>query len=274
MAVLRMILAPVRSGTTAFLHQMSQSKYVDTATGLMREGVRSGGCPDYSIYHLSSSYPFLVYKASFGHRSEMECSYQPFRSSQDVEAIRPVFLFRDPVQTLNSWRRAGWIGADLHRFFLAYRWVLNLHTRALNESAKTLCLTYEHMAAQPEMVFPQLFHHWEIPFDSALLIWRTSPGNCTIKHRSLDAQRAKMAQHIDQGIHRNLTDGAARFRLVINPVVLTHREVCAVNREFRDEYSSLHTKSQCNFSWPAVHTETCRTVVGSQGSSGLNRTGI
>lgn len=239
-----MLLAPVRSGTTAFLHQLSQSSYVDTATGVIREEIRKSGHPNYSIYRMSSRHPFLVYKASFGHRSEGECSYNTFRSTLDIDTTRPVFLFRDPVQTLNSWRRAGWIGSDLRLFFRAYHWALTLHRQTASESSQTRCVTYELLAADPASIFPQIFEHWGIPFDDGLLAWRTTPGDGTIKHSLLNAQRAKMALHIDQGVHRTLIDGPAAFRPVVSPVILTDREVEAVNRELRDQYSALNESWQ------------------------------
>src|SRR5690349_1826531 len=144
---LRMLIAPVRSGTTAFLHLMAQSSYVDTATGVMKRNLRAGGAPDYRIYEMSSRFPFLFYKASFGYRCAAECTYDPFRSSCDIVATRPLFLLRDPVQTLNSWRRRGWIGTDLKLFLLAYRSVVGLFRRAAQDSERVRCLAYEHLAA-------------------------------------------------------------------------------------------------------------------------------
>lgn len=247
---LRMLVAPVRSGTTAFMHSVAQNVYVDTASGAMKRHLRSGGRTDYGIYEATSPRPFLFYKASFGYHTALECCYTPFRSDEDITATRPVFLLRDPVQTLNSWRRAGWIGPDLRLFRLAYHRVFELWQQARTVDSRVVGLSYEYLATNPALVFPDIFANWGIPYDHSSLRWRNQPGEATITSDSVPDRRAKLVGNVNRGIHRSLVNGPATYTLVRNGLVLSDTEVQLVNNEFRGIYDTMESAGRRRFPVP------------------------
>ena len=239
---LRMLIAPARSGTTAFLHTIAQHQLVDTATGAMKTNLKSGGYLNYNIYDAISVYPFLFYKATLGTATTAECTYNPFRSKEDVNRVKPLFLIRDPLQTFNSWKKMNWGSIDL--FILAYQNALTLYKYASNASPYTRCVTYEHLANNPERIFKKLLWDWDIPFDENIFIWRTNLGNDTIKYKKLDDWRAKLIRDIKRGFHKNLLEGEQRFYMrQESDLVLLSYEKEKLNNLFREKYDFLRNIS-------------------------------
>ncbi|MFI6575978.1 hypothetical protein ACIBFB_09260 [Nocardiopsis sp. NPDC050513] len=242
---LRMLIGVARSGTTAFLHLMSQSPHVRTATWSMKSTLRDGHV-DYGVYDRLCDRPVLFYKASFGRRSPAECRYDPFRSVEDVVTVRLLFLFRDPVQCLNSWRRMGW-GRDVELFSVAYRHALDLCRTARGSSDSAVCVSYEHLAAHADSIFPQIFSHWGIPYEGMTVAWAVPVGGPSISVDWLSERRLKMMRHLGSGLHASLVRGPQRYRYVSNEVVLSRSEVNEVERLFRREYEEVDDAGRCRF---------------------------
>ncbi len=232
---LRFLLATVRSGTTAFLHTVSQHPLIDTASGTMKRYIRSTGRVDYSIYNMQSSLPHVVYRVLFGPKTLQECQYEPFRTAQDIIATKPLFLVREPVTTMNSWKRACY--GDLDLFNAAYSHVLRLfeHSRRLSD---VRCIAYEYLAVHPGQLFPLIFKYWEIP-DAPVLPWKTGLSPSSITLHAIPEERGKLSRHIASGLHDTLLGGPRTYWLSTNPSILPQSTIRTIEDNFGARYREM-----------------------------------
>jgi hypothetical protein len=240
---LRFLIAPARSGTTAFLHTMSQSSNIGTASGSIKRFLRDGGNEDYSIYEIKSRFEYLFYRALFGRGSIAECTYSVFRSDEDISLTRPLFLFRDPVQTFNSWKKVGNSYDIIDNFIVAYQHTLNQYYR-VREVGEGRCITYEGISKNSEQAFRKIFSYWDIPYDEQILNWHTELGEKTIKAEEHDDQQKKLRTHISMGLHKSLIDGTQAFRSVQNQLFLESYEISQLEYKFRVPYEEIALVSQ------------------------------
>lgn len=245
---LRFLLTPARSGTTAFLHTIAQSPHVDTASGSIKKYLRAGGHEDYSIYESVSKFPYLFYRVAFGRGSVAECAYNPFRTDKDIANTRPLFLFRDPVQTFNSWKRVGKPYDTLDLFTIAYQHTLDMYYHCKKITEKATCVAYEHLATRAEQIFWKIFCDWGIPYDEKILIWNTKLGEGTIKAYDLEEQRTKLERQIHTGMHDSLIVGPQTYRLVENEMILTLDEIYQIKIRFQANYEEISSHSAHYFS--------------------------
>lgn len=169
-----MILGLCRSGTTALLSGVAQHPQTRCFYQPVKTGIRMNGRPDYAFYDHEPEVgddAVLVAKETFGHNSNEECAFNPFPSPEAIIQTRPVFLFRDPVATYNSWSRLGW--GSLEYFELAMSHCLELLNVARDVSDKVSLIFYEDLVGSPQVTIKKLCKKWEINFDSAMVNWRT-----------------------------------------------------------------------------------------------------
>lgn len=252
---LRFLIAPVRSGTTAFMHTMAQHSELDTATFVMKRHLsdQAAHCRvDYGVYDVMSSKQFLVYKATFGCENPLLCCYPPFRTDSDIARTKPLFLFRDPVQTFNSWKRRKW--GDVHLFSLAYHHVYNLYRYACAVSSKCLAITYEQLSTASSTVLPQIFQYWNVPYRPDLLTWQTPLGEATYKASAAlgDEIRARFANDRRCGHYDSIMTGEQRYRFQENELILTDNEIQIIERTNRPIYLGVSHLSACSLSLPSA----------------------
>lgn len=242
-AELRMVLATVRSGTTAFIHALSQHSKICIATGLLKQGLREKGYLDYDLYNLISTKPFIVYKNSFGYKTLSECTYNPFPTDEFIESCRPLFIFRDPIHVMNSWRRMNW--GNISLFESAYQHPIDLFNDANNKSKNAKCLCYELIANHPEKIFHKVLLNWDISYESNILNWKKKFGAGTINcfDKRLDERRNKLVQNLKRGIHDSLLFGKKTFYFRRNKIILSCKEVDKINNIFRETYEKLYEQS-------------------------------
>lgn len=249
---LRMIVSVVRSATTGFMHAVGQHPLIAVASDSMKAPLLNGESePDYSIYNASADRPYIVYKANFGHATTTNpalCTYNPFREPVDVERTNPLFLFRDPVQVMNSWRRQGW--GNLEFFKLAYGRAVELYLELKGVSDHVRCVAYKHLGVYPKGVFPQILEGWDIPFDlqSHGEIWdwgRTSLSSSSLSYA--DDYRRRLRYQRIHGVHDSLMQGTQRYFYRENPVILEPSEVLEVSHAFREAYEEIVVDSADRF---------------------------
>lgn len=182
---IRLFISPCRSGSTAFMQSMNQSSDVHCIYQPMKEGIREGGKPDYSIFdgsHVAfEKHPGQIFfiKEVLGHAYLEECRFELFPDQDAIERSKPLFLLRDPVGTWSSWKKCkaagkeGWEGiCDLNLFKIAYQHTYDTFVQTRSISDQVSCLTREYLLKNPQRVFQFICQRWDIPFTEAMIHWR------------------------------------------------------------------------------------------------------
>jgi hypothetical protein len=241
-----MLLSPVRSGSTAFIHTVAQHPLIETATFLMKKNIFYNSYStdiDYSIYNLLAEKPYLVYKTTFGYKTKLEATYKPFRSNEDVLSTKPLFMFREPVQTYNSWKKKAW--GNIEIFVMSYIHTKELYDRAKDISNIIRCITYEHIGKCPKKLFKQVFDYWDFPYDPSILKWNTSLGEMTIQfYGDYNKQmKGRFCKDIKKGIYSSIINGCQTFHYVSNPIILDEGEIHQIESQLLDVYLEIQEKS-------------------------------
>lgn len=114
----------------------------------------------------------LLFKETLGPNNEEECTFEMFPDDRSLAVARPVFMFRDPRATYDSWKR-NQLG-DLDLFCLAYRTVYERFLRAREVVGHEGCygLVYEQLTASPSEVLSTVCALWGIEMQPELLRFR------------------------------------------------------------------------------------------------------
>lgn len=243
-----MLVSPVRSGSTAFIHTIAQHPLIETATFLMKKNISydpSSTNIDYSIYNLLAERPYLVYKITFGHKTKLEATYEPFRNNKDILKTSPLFMFREPVQTYNSWKKRGW--GNIEIFAMSYQHVKELYDKAKNVNNITQCITYEHISKFPEKLFRQVFDYWDVPYDQDVLNWKTSLGETTIQFYGdyNNQMKERFCKSIKKSTYSSIINGCQKFHYVSNPIILDKSEIYQIESQLLDMYLQIEEMSRC-----------------------------
>jgi hypothetical protein len=227
---LRMLISPVRSGSTAFLHTISQHPETETATFLMKNDFfyqNESRKTDYSIYTVPSQKKFIIYKATIGFKSHTECTYTPFRSTNDILQTRPLFMFRDPTQTFNSWKKMKWGNLDL--FITAYQHVYKMYRHSVDQYPQTRSITYEHLSNNPEC-FDIIANYWGLSPQQDIYKWKSKPGESTVSFYA-DFNRKmkrKFLEDIDKGFYSSILEGPQEFCFKKSNLIISHNETARI----------------------------------------------
>lgn len=240
---LRMLIAPVRSGTTAFLHTVAQNPEILTLSFVMKDTLDQDGQTNYSVYTDLEFDRFLLYKASFGYQTLAHCRYMPFRSRNDILCVRPIFLFREPVQTFNSWFKKGW--TDKYLFVAAYTHAYDLMTLCKRLEAPVRAMTYEHLAMNPLISFSTTFAFWGLPFNPDVLNWTTTVGESTLKLKGkLGSEiKARMKRGVEGGVYDSIRQGTQQFEYRKRDVVIDSSDREYIEQHLGPLYRDLERQS-------------------------------
>jgi hypothetical protein len=183
---IRLLLCPCRSGSTMLLNALAQSDELYALYQPIKSDMRYE--PDVSPYRIFyGQHPALrragirrkqaiVVKETIGHKTLAECRLPVFENGEPISTARPLFLFRPPAATWNSWRKYG-LGAmpDAQKSFAlfaaAYAHTYNLYARSQKMSAGkaiTLC----DIRKNPESSLQQICAFWGIGFKTEMLRWK------------------------------------------------------------------------------------------------------
>lgn len=240
----KLLIAPCRSGSTAFIQSMSQNPQVQAKYQIIKSGQRINGNPDYSIFDEKpkADKKIIVDKETIGHSTEQDCKLEVFPSDEAIVNSQPIFLLRDPVATWNSWIRAEWGTIDL--FEIAYKKVIELYRRAKNICPEVRCITYEQMGKDIEHVLRQICDSWNIEFHPDMINWKTILGvNSPIEHRS-DVKELIEAGR--EGSNSKLRDvsNSRTFSCRENNLIIPQSQIDRIKRSCQEEYEAFQGQAQ------------------------------
>lgn len=238
-----MLISPVRSGSTAFLHTISHHPEVETATFLMKKNIFYGTSDDidYSIYSSLPQKKYLFYKATMGYQSKLECTYNPFRNELDIIETRPLFMFRDPVLTYNSWKKIGW--GSLELFIHTYQYVYELYNHAKSISPEIKCITYDFLSKNPSK-FSEILEYWGIPNVQNISKWKNKLGENTVNFRAdiNHKMRNRFLVDIKNGVYDSILKGPQEFCYKHSDIILTNREISIILSDLENIYLVLEKR--------------------------------
>ncbi len=185
-SLFRLLITPVRGGSGAFLRTFENNPNVHAVHQPIKSGLRAKGIPDYSIYQplhpIYNQYPgkFIVAKETIGPIKE-QCTFNPFPDEHAIQESKPLFMFRDPFQTWNSWKKWWKTNHEtgLNWCCISYQYTYELFKNALQVSSDVTCITLEKLGKNPAKMFQYICHKWEIPYDAQMLNWSIPFGENT-----------------------------------------------------------------------------------------------
>ncbi|MEM6754845.1 MAG: hypothetical protein AAF630_17960 [Cyanobacteria bacterium P01_C01_bin.38] len=185
-SLFRLLITPVRGGSGAFLRAFENNPNVHAVHQPIKSGLREKEIPDYSLYQsehpIYNQYPgkFIVAKETIGPVKE-QSTFNPFPNDHAIQESKPIFMFRDPFNTWNSWKK-WWIKnpqIGLNWFCISYQHTYELLNNALKVSSEVSCITLEKLGKNPAEIFQHICSRWEIPYDARMLNWSIPFGENT-----------------------------------------------------------------------------------------------
>lgn len=221
--MIRILISPTRSGSTALLRCFENNPHVDMVYHQpVKSGYRQNGEFDYSFFWLDEHDLARVFvaKETVGGFVRPEAEFMPigdeylgelfigerFPGPHFIDKVRPLFLFRDPLQTWNSINRLNRLSDGLSPFFspfeyfvISYRNVFEFLDYSREVTPHAYCLTIEQLGADPEWFLNALCHRWDLRYHSAMVKWELGYGDRTwyseeTKHRHDTDARFKLSK--------------------------------------------------------------------------------
>jgi len=223
MAEIRLILAPSRSGSTALVHCLNGHSDLTFVRSPIKDDYIQKGKPfDPVWYKTLAKVPTKIgfSKLSFGMHTSETSTYIPFPldDKKFIKKVKPIFMFRDPVQTKNSWARKD---RSISLFHKAYKHVLQLLETIQKNTDKVMVITYEKFTNNPQKVLKEICDFWGIPFQKSMLEW---------KH--------KLPEHIKGNLHETIIK-SSKVKKNMNKIILSKKEVSKAEKEFRKSYEKI-----------------------------------
>ena len=151
----RTLFSPMRSGSTLVLHCLSQHPNITCISGTIKKTpeLKSKTISWQKVLSWKHKNDFLFVKNTYDKNI-----YYPFPDSAIIPLVKPVFLFRDPVQTINSIILKKFMNSNLEDAIKAYKegfYASYVKTKSLYPD-DTRCITYETLSKEPKQVFTKL----------------------------------------------------------------------------------------------------------------------
>ncbi len=240
----RMLVSPCRSASSCLLQSFSEHPDTDCHYQPVKSGLRLNGEPDYSIFRRQimgegiDSDALIVSKETIGHSTFPDCKLDVFPCADAVRATDPIFLFRDPVDTWNSWANVEW--GDLDLFVTAYRHTVDMFRYASRVSDRVSCVVCEQIGDDPEAILRKMCEAFGIGYHPNMMNWQTTFGEDSEIAYGDDVRR-----HIEAGDLDSVSD-ATKICYERKPITVPPSEVDAVNQALRRDYREVaRIAAQC-----------------------------
>ena len=245
-SLFRLLITPVRGGSGAFLRTFENNPNVHAVHQPIKSGLREKGIPDYSIYQplhpIYNQYPgkFIVAKETIGPIKE-QCTFNPFPDEHAIQESKPLFMFRDPFQTWNSWKK--WWETDpetgLNWCSISYQHTYKLFKQALKTSSSTTCITLEKLGENPAKMFNLICDKWEIPYDDKMLDWSIKFGDNTTfteKAKNLIDKNPAMIKSVERIKNRNTFN---YYPLKLEELKINSNEIKVITQKLLPKYEEI-----------------------------------
>lgn len=258
--MIRLILSPTRSGSTALLRCFENHPLVDRVYHQpVKSGHRSGADFDYTYFELldQSSQQVLVAKETIGGFDHDEANFSPLPATHGamlrlgawslsrsiVERLDPVVLIRDPRQTWNSIEKLNrWSAgkSPFHSpfsFFLdSYRHVAQFALDAHHQGLNPMIVTLEDLGYLPDVLLSEICQRWGLPYDDAMVRWTLPYG---AKTWFSDETRVRMASDPRFRKSKETLEHATSFAYQPSAVEISPLEASTIKRELEPLYETL-----------------------------------
>jgi hypothetical protein len=230
----RIIIGPCRSGTTMLLRSFRNHPAALTEFQTIKKGQRQDGAPDHRFF--SRPVPadkFLIDKETIGYGTDEDCTLSVFPDDDAIRATRPLFIFREPRSTFESWLKNNLVhpGEDIRHFLQAFRHTYALLLHAIDVSGDVSVVTYEQLCRESRRHLEHICRKWDMPFHPGMLVWNddflASGGldqdGIREGHYATVAARttigdAPQKQPLDPSVDRKITDALGE----------TYRSICVL----------------------------------------------
>lgn len=187
---IRVFITPGRSGSTPLLNALTQPIGPDQPSNVrgineplsmemrkVREGHKTGPTYDFfRAYEDPQLHPAIkaepdkifIIKTPTGSLFKNP-EFQFFPTEDSVIRSKPIFLFRNPIDTWRSFKARS--KKDLTAFIESYQKTYDLYASLKNKFKDVYCITYETLIQQPEITFQKICKKWSIPFHNEMVNW-------------------------------------------------------------------------------------------------------
>ena len=185
----RVIGAIPRSGSTLLMRAFREAEgyAITSRLVLMTNGSHHMFRPDYCIFDklkehqvyqqaLQEGFHTLITKEELGHEKDKgECTYPILPGTDTYDMVKPIFLFRDPIQVFDSWKNVGW--DDIESLTSCYK---NLYKMSLAPD-NAMSIIYEKVVPNPRPTLQNMCSFWSINFDENMLHFKRPLGDFLYK---------------------------------------------------------------------------------------------
>lgn len=201
--MIRILISPTRSGSTAFLRCFENNISVEQVYHQpIKSGFRQDGTFDYGFFLLDKDDPSKIFvaKETVGGFQRPEVEFSPLQTtkkvasisdrfpfSEEIAQVKPLFLFRDPFQTWNSINKLNVFSAGKSPFFSpfsyflkSYQNVFDFMVYAKKVTKDVYCITLELLASDPKLMFSRICDKWNIPYYDQMIDWTLPYGEKTV----------------------------------------------------------------------------------------------
>ncbi len=243
---IRTLFSTMRSGSTLVLHCLSQHPDITCISGTIKKS------PTLKIGEISNSWQEVL---SWKHENDFlfikntydKNIYYPFPDPAIIALVRPVFLFRDPVQTINSIILKKFMSSNIEDAIKAYKegaFASYTKTKSISPD-NTRCITYETLTKQPEQVFTKLLNFWGIPWHPNVINWQEPFSERTFRH-DIKTHQYDIKNAIQDNHHDTLVKSTQIVPEHKREIVLSEHEVDLIKTELQDLYDQITSEELTN----------------------------
>jgi len=240
----RALFSTMRSGSTLVMHCLAQHPNISCISGTIKKSpeLKSENISWEGVLSWKHEKDFLFVKNTYDKNI-----YYPFYNTKVIPLLRPLFLFREPVQTINSIILKEFMNSSVEDAIKAYKkGAYGSYVKAKKISPENIrCITYETLSSQPEKVLKKLLRFWEIPWNPAVVDWPD-----TFSEKTFSNDITLHQEHIKKAIQENHHDTLVKSTKIIpthnRNIILSKEDVDLIEKELRGIYNQIKDEEFIN----------------------------
>ena len=236
----RTLFSPMRSGSTLVLHCLSQHPNISCISGTIKKSpiLRSEDIFWQDVLSWKHDNNFLFVKNTYDKNV-----YYPFSDSTIIPIVKPVFLFRDPVQTINSIILKKFMSSNITDAIKAYKegaYASYIKAKSVSPN-NTRCITYETLSEQPEDVFKKLLRFWGIPWHPYVINWPEPFSEKTFCN-DIPTHQKDIKNAIQENHHDTLVNSNQIIPQHNNKIILSPNDINLIKTELQCLYDQVKSE--------------------------------